>query len=485
MTLRTRLSIAVSLLLVVIALAGVLLIRTVEESQIQQIENQIETVLPIAMTLGIRPPQDLPLAHSSIDLNGVFSNLYVAVLANRKRTVTLDPSVAHGDAPRLPSVTSTDNLSRLEPQTVGSLTGSDRWRAVVVESPRSGHQVLVAVSLVQADATTNRLKIAVLAAGLSMLVVLAAAYLWVVRLGLRPIAEVTRVADAIISGEKGRRLRTTASRTEAAHLARALNVMIDEQQTLETRLRQFIADASHEMRTPMTTILGFAQLWRRGAFRSGVGLDDAMRRIGQESLRMSGLIEDLLLLARLDDGLPLQREEVDLDALVRDGVLDALARYPSREIRADCANRIIVVGDEAKLRQVISNLLNNAVIHTPNEASVMVLSYLENENAVIEVTDTGGGMDDLEVERAFDRFWRGNASRPVGGSGLGLSIVASIVSAHDGDVSISSAKGMGTTVRVVLPTSSGPASTSKFSEGVALAPNPTEALCSGNCRYTG
>ncbi len=152
MTLRTRLSIVASLLLVVIALAGVLLIRTVEESQIQQIDNQIETVLPIAMTLGIRPPQGPPQAHSSIDLNGVFSNLYVAELANGKRAVTLDPSVADGDAPRLPSDTSTDNLSRLEPQTVGSLTGSDRWRAVVVESPRSGRQVLVAVSLVQADA---------------------------------------------------------------------------------------------------------------------------------------------------------------------------------------------------------------------------------------------------------------------------------------------------------------------------------------------
>ena len=259
------------------------------------------------------------------------------------------------------------------------------------------------------------------------------------------------MADAITAGDRSRRVTEARSRTEAAHLARAFNVMLDEQQGLERRLRQFVADASHELRTPVSAIQGFADLWRQGQLREGQPLEEAMRRIGQESARMAGLVKDLLTLARLDEGHALECLPVDLVPLVDDAVLDASATHPTREIRTEASGSIVAEGDEAALRQVIANLVTNALVHTPATSSVDVRATAHSDVAVLEVADEGPGMVSSSAAHAFDRFWRGDGSRSRPGSGLGLPIVAAIVAAHGGQLTMDSSPEVGTVVRVMLP----------------------------------
>jgi two-component system OmpR family sensor kinase len=294
--------------------------------------------------------------------------------------------------------------------------------------------------------------VAILIAAVAVVVAMGAAGWWLLRLGLRPIAEVTQVADAIAGGDRSRRVRGGAPGTEAHHLARAFNVMLDEQAATEVKLRQFVADASHELRTPVTAIGGFADLWRQGAVDPDQ-LDDVMRRIGQESARMRGLVEDLLLLARLDQGRALSLEPVDLAALAADAVLDASATHPSRQVSLHAPAPVLVQGDEARLRQVLANLLSNALTHTEPATTVAVRTERRGEAALLAVSDDGPGMTPDAASRAFDRFWRADPSRARArtGAGLGLAIVRSIVAAHQGEVRLDTAAGEGTTVRVVLP----------------------------------
>jgi two-component system OmpR family sensor kinase len=227
--------------------------------------------------------------------------------------------------------------------------------------------------------------------------------------------------------------------------------MLDEQEALEARLRQFVADASHELRTPVSAIQGFLQLWQQGHLREGPKFDDAVRRIGQESARMAGLVEDLLTLARLDEGQPLVRDKVDLVRLVDDVVLAAYSTHPSRHIRIEGDGAAVVSGDPRALRQVIANLVTNALIHTPLTASVTICVTACPGAVQVEVADTGPGMDAESAAHAFDRFWRGDASRSRAGSGLGLPIVGGIVAAHGGQLKMETAPGEGTVVQVVLP----------------------------------
>ncbi|MEY2570557.1 MAG: two-component system, OmpR family, sensor kinase, partial [Acidimicrobiaceae bacterium] len=182
-------------------------------------------------------------------------------------------------------------------------------------------------------------------------------------------------------------------------------------------------------------------------------LAEAMRRTEQEAIRMGTLVDDLLLLARLDQGRPLEQQPVDLGALVRDAAVDASAVAPDRVVDAAAPADLVVVGDDSRLRQVIGNLVTNALVHTPAGTAVHLAARREGEQAVIEVRDEGPGMADEVAEQAFERFYRAEASRSRahGGAGLGLSIVQAIVSAHGGHVAISSAPGAGTAVRVELP----------------------------------
>ena len=296
MTLRLRLYVAAGLLLFVFGILGFLLVRTVEGSEIQQVDQQLKSALPI-----ISPKkQSIDSYHPPKTTKRTISTFYVATITKGHRRVEITPLGDRTASPITPDAISSSNLTDPAIRTVGSRTGSVRWRAILLRSPSSSSDILIAVSLQQVDATTSRLHW-LMGGGVAIIGVLIAAGSWVGRLGLRPIAEVTQVADAIAAGDRSRRVAANRSKTEAAHLAHAFNIMLDEQLVIEARLRQFVADASHELRTPVSVILGLTGLWRQGDLRSGEQREDAMRRIGQEGRRMSGLVENLLLLARLDE----------------------------------------------------------------------------------------------------------------------------------------------------------------------------------------
>ena len=452
MTLRTRLGVAGGVVLAVLVAIGVLLPRTVRASQVDEVDRQLRAATPFAMgpvaSRGPVPRTDREPGESTL------SDLYVARIdpdAPDDRQVLAQPSATSGREPELP-VASTDPLEP-DVQTVGSLEGSGSWRAMLLPVP-SGSQALVAMPLDRVDATAERTMVAILVAVAAVLVAMGAAGWWLLRLGIRPIAEVTQVADAIAGGDRSRRVRGGAPGTEAHHLARAFNVMLDEQAATEAKLRQFVADASHELRTPVSAIGGFADLWREGAVDPDQ-LDDVMRRIGQESARMRGLVEDLLLLARLEEGRALAAESVDLAALAADAVLDASATHPSRQVTLHAPEPVGVQGDEARLRQVLANLMSNALVHTDAATTVEVRAERRGDAALLAVRDDGPGMRPEAAAKAFDRFWRADPSRARAGAGLGLAIVRGIVAAHHGEVRLDTAPGAGTTVRVVLEASLG------------------------------
>jgi two-component system OmpR family sensor kinase len=266
-------------------------------------------------------------------------------------------------------------------------------------------------------------------------------------------------ADGIAAGDLSRRVEHSDERTEAGRLAMALNSMLAaieqafrQREASEARLRQFAADASHELRTPLTSIRGYADLWRAGGLRDPDQLDQAMRRLSEEGYRMGDLVDDLLLLARLDQERPTDRRAVRLDRLAADAVADARAVEPERPLDLDVVP-VTVAGDEGQLRQVLANLLANARTHTPPTAPVRVCVSTVGPMARLEVVDRGPGMDPAVVDHVFERFYRGDPSRvrETGGSGLGLSIVDAIATSHGGTATATSTAGTGSRFIVELP----------------------------------
>jgi two-component system, OmpR family, sensor kinase len=303
------------------------------------------------------------------------------------------------------------------------------------------------------------LKVELLVA-LGVLVALAILAWWVIKLGLRPLEHMQETAGAIAAGDLSQRIDIEDEHTEVGRLGLALNEMMQQIETAfaaraasEGRLRRFVGDASHELRTPLTSIRGYAELFRRGAADRPEDLAKAMRRIEEEADRMGSLVDDMLLLARLDQGRPLERQPVDLTRLIRDAVDDARAVAPNRPIDFSPNGAVFVPGDELRLRQVLGNLLQNANRHTPPETPVHVRVVNGDEEAVIEVADEGPGMSTDDVNRVFERFWRSDPSRTrsSGGAGLGLAIVSAIATAHGGRAEVQSAPGQGSVFRVHLP----------------------------------
>lgn len=365
--------------------------------------------------------------------------------------------------PELPD----DNDVGSLPTTVGSMNGSHvLWRAVTVRGPEGG-LTTVAIDLSDVESTVKSLIYAQAGIGAVVLLVLGVVGYAVVHRSLRPLVEVEQTAAAIAAGELDRRVPQRDPRTEVGRLSLALNGMLtqiqravassalsaEQARSSELRMRRFITDASHELRTPLTTIRGFAELYRQGAARD---VEMLMSRIESESRRMGLLVEDLLLLARLDAQRPLDQHRVDLLTLAADAVHDAQSIAPRRRIAVevfDGPGTPEVIGDEARLRQVLGNLVANALQHTPDTAPVTVRVGTTTAEAVLEVVDGGPGMDAQDAQRVFERFYRTDSSRTrsSGGTGLGLSIVDSLVRAHSGTVSVVTAPGKGCRFRVGLP----------------------------------
>jgi two-component system OmpR family sensor kinase len=270
-------------------------------------------------------------------------------------------------------------------------------------------------------------------------------------------------AGAIAAGDLSHRVEDTDPRSEVGRLGIALNAMLDrleqafrEREASEDRLRRFLADASHELRTPLASIRGYAELFRMGAARRPADVEKAMRRIEDEAARMGLLVEDLLMLARLDEVADAPYAEVDLPAVVRDAVDDGRATAPNRRITTRIDEHAIVVGDGDQLRQVLGNLLRNAFVHTPDGTPIEVSLDRDDGHVRLEVRDHGPGLPTGDAEAVFERFWRseGGRERGKGGAGLGLAIVAAIVEAHGGRVRATNAEGGGASFAVTLPAAS-------------------------------
>jgi two-component system OmpR family sensor kinase len=281
-----------------------------------------------------------------------------------------------------------------------------------------------------------------------------------VRVGLRPLDRMASTAGEIAAGRLDQRVADDSPRTEVGRLGRALNGMLGrlegafaEREASEGRLRQFLSDASHELRTPLASIRGYAELFRVGAVREPQDVARAMGRIEDEAARMGTLVEDLLVLARLDEAPERTRGPVDVALIAEDVAYDARATDPERPLRVDTDGGAIVLGDDGQLRQVLGNLVRNALVHTPPGTAVEIASRVRGDHVELEVRDHGPGLPTDDPASLFGRFWRAEGGRARGrsGAGLGLAIVAGIVEAHGGEVRAADAPGGGASFVVTLP----------------------------------
>jgi two-component system, OmpR family, sensor kinase len=351
-----------------------------------------------------------------------------------------------------------------------TVPGTGTWESYrVYATPYSqipGAQSVVAVPLDGVDGVDHTLSTLLLfeiaiSSGVIILVLLATWLL--VRRGMRPLERMGATARTIAASGLGSRVAPSNERTEVGRLGLALNTMLGqierafaEREVVEQRLRHFVSDASHELRTPLTSMRGYAELLQRNPDMSRDDVLLAVRRIEDETRRMGMLVDDLLLLARLDQGRPLDRAPVDLTSMINDAVSDARAADPERTVLARISAPMVVTGDDLRLRQAVANLVRNALVHTPAGSPVEVSLQALNGHAEIDVIDHGPGVPAAQRERIFERFHRADPlrSRDQGGSGLGLSIAAAVVTAHGGRISVDDTPGGGATFRVELPAGS-------------------------------
>ncbi|WLW50340.1 sensor histidine kinase [Streptomyces sp. YU58] len=483
MSLRGRV-VAITLLLVVAALlaGNAVLVTLLQRQLVHQLDDRLRAAAATAARLS--NPQDVPGATApelreavERDLAGDVYVVYLDSQGHLRRT--LRPAT-HG-APRLPVLdTAAVAVREQRPFPVAAGGDGDEWR--VIASPLApgqdgeagkGGSVVVAGSLAPVHTTIRRLGVGMLVIDAVVLVGLGVVAWFAVRAGLRPLRRIEKTAAAIAGGDLSSRVPQPATlRTELGRLSAALNGMLDRiedgdaaRAATNARMRTFIADASHELRTPLFGIKGFTELYRMGGMPERADVDAAMSRIEREAARLVRIVEELLLLARLDEDatadaqLTLRLTPMDLRTLAADALHDLRAMAPDRPVTltgpgGGSPGGAPVLGDESRLRQVTSNLVGNAVAHTPPGTPVRIGVGTLGDQAVLELSDGGPGMTADQVTHVFDRFYRADTARgrtQTGGAGLGLSIVRSLVSAHQGRVEVCSAPGEGTTFRVLLP----------------------------------
>ncbi|MEA2566530.1 MAG: two-component system, OmpR family, sensor kinase [Actinomycetota bacterium] len=377
---------------------------------------------------------------------------------------TRDPGgLAPQTGPVVAAMTAHPGDRQVRRLTVAPEGGGKSERVAVL--PMNGGAIVVTASLKPIRDTLEHLLVVEVAVGLGVLVLTGGLGLALARQATRPLEEIAATADAIAAGDMDRRVPPGRSGSETGRVARALNAMLAQIQdaftrrdATEARLRTFVADASHELSTPLTSIRGYAELFHRGLQNRPEDLAKALQRIESEATRMGLLVDELLTLASFDAGRPLARDPVDLRSIAHDAAVDLRAVDPTRQVDLDAAHPVIVVGDEARLRQVAANLVSNVRRHTPAGTSVTVRAHQENGVGLLEVADTGPGMTGEQAAKVFDRFYRVDKarSRAVGGAGLGLAIVASIAEAHGGQASVKTREGKGTTFTVAIPLAAPP-----------------------------
>ncbi|WP_153410941.1 sensor histidine kinase [Nocardia macrotermitis] len=469
MTLRTRLLLTVLTIttvgLAAFATSSVVLL---EHSLLARTDDQIDRVAD-ALTSVNRPPPPPPPSAATNYTDPAYPLTARMIFFEPDGALVGQVGVWHSTLLLPPMNSASVGAHGRAPFTVGERDGSTQWRVTVVVQPPDryepeGGTAAIAMPLDTYYSTIEQLRNIEIAVGAALLVFLGIISALLVRRGLAPLNRVEHTAQAIADGDIDRRVDDADPRTEVGRLGRAFNVMLVRLSTTmrrledsEARLRTFVADASHELRTPLTSIRGYAELYRHGGAESEDDVRRMMSRIEGEAGRMGVLVEDLLLLARFDEQRPLDLTVVDLIALTTEVVQDARIRYPERVLRLHISPRPQrTLGDEHRLRQVITNLVNNAVIHTPATATVditvadasapppnTVASAGADESPstptlfpTIEVRDNGPGIPPDRAHHVFDRFARLTRT-PHGGSGLGLAIVTAILTAHNARIHLS------------------------------------------------
>ncbi len=460
MSLRLRLLVATA----VAVLCGLLVVDVityslVTRSQIGQVDSALQRAHPPTEQLAATGQPE-----SWAVIPEIAPGLLVAIIDERGEAVFTTPARTPGEGTITIDVTSVD-LGR-QAQTVPATDGGEmRLR---VDEIRGGGTLIVGESLHEVSETADRLLIVLLtASSVAIAAVLALAW-WLIRVGLRPLTEVEASAAVMTDDALSeQRVPGADRRTEVGSLARAINAMLDrlddaradrertlaELRASEARMRQFVADASHELRTPMAATAAYAELFEKGARDRPADLDRSMSGIRSETARMGQLVDDLLLLARLDEKRPFTHETVDLTEVVLSAIDAARVVQPERSFRTRISGVVTVEGDGTRLRQVVDNILANVRTHTPVDAECEVTLQTEGSDVVLSIRDRGPGVDPAQLERLGDRFYRVDDARTrnTGGSGLGLSIADAIVNAHGGEIALSHTEPHGLEVTVRLP----------------------------------
>jgi two-component system OmpR family sensor kinase len=488
LSLRARLLIGM-LALVMLALGGFGLatVTLLRSYLLDRVDAELVDAQPFALRIAeLRRPEAFELARAGPEFGAARfgASRFTLEAIDDQGTTVLDRSGLRDSPdplPALPPITA-DDVDRLsEPFTVEAEgDASFHYRALATLHLGERRVVVMAIPLNGDDATIARLlRVEAIVAAVVLAAIFAAGWR-VVQVGLRPLDDMTDTAAAIAGGDLSHRIELHDERSdEVGRLGRALNSMLsqieaafDNRRQSEDQLRRFVADASHELRTPLTSIRGYAELYRRGALPDTAAVDDAMGRIEDEATRVASLVDDLLLLARLDQGRALEQEPVDLVAVTGDAIGDFRAVSPAYPITFDHDREVVVIGDPVRLPQIVANLLDNARVHTATGTAVTVTVRLSarpdddgegdgegtidgEPKAEIRITDAGPGLEPEVAARIFERSFRGDAigggRAHHAGSGLGLSIVAAIAKAHGGEAIVTSSPGHGSTFIVRLP----------------------------------
>jgi two-component system OmpR family sensor kinase len=464
MTIRARLAIATALLIAVtIALLSVFIVRTTRATLTDQLDTSLKISSQKIANQPNKPSKQNNQANEPPDWG---ENSYAVIRYDSGgNQISAQPS-GYGDDPDslpvVPAITSEEGqrlLNSKEITTVPSADGSMKYRLQICPG-RDGQIFAVAMPLDDVNSAVGRILKLTLGGGALAIVVAAGTSWWLIRNRLKPVDRMIDTAAAIGAGNLSLRAPDANPRTELGKLSTALNSMlaqieqsVDARIESEQRLRRFVADAAHELRTPLTSLRGYAELHRAGALNNDETLANAMRRIDSESRRMQRLVEDMLLLARLDEERGDEHVPVDLMPIIEEAIDAAQTIDPERPFTRNLPAHAVVSGDPIRYRQIFDNLLTNARIHTPAGTPVSVSAVTDASSVTIQVADRGPGIPIEDQERVFERFWRADPSRSraTGGTGLGLAIVASLVRANNGEISLQSAANQGATFTIRLP----------------------------------
>ncbi len=470
MSLRTRLLVALLALVATgLVVAGVVTYVSLRDFLLERIDQQlVDARVPVTIGLeqslqsgslpfgpGNGPGVNLPIGSYAQLRDSSGNVLGAAVMAFGQSSDVAQPVLPKA----LPALSSQSGGSAFFTVTRSTGGSKTHFRVLVASAHDLQGVVLVAIPLTDMQQTLSQLMGLEVIVSLAVLAALAAAAWFLIKRDLRPLETMAVTADAIATGDLTRRVQPAETRTEVGRLGLSLNTMLSrieeafaERAATEEKLRRFLADASHELRTPLTSIRGYSEVFDR-AKDDPEDLELAMRRIEEESKRMGVMVEELLVLARLGEGREPEKLPVDLARVVDDAVSDARAAAPARDISLERVEAADVLGDDHQLRQVVANLLSNALRHTPDEARIQVTLKSGDGRATLAVADHGPGLEADVAAKVFEPFYRADRSRAreTGGAGLGLAIVAAIVEAHDGGVRLDTAPGAGATFTVTLP----------------------------------